>query len=75
MTVDDKTPILVGSGQYVEREATLNPPMHLAAQASAAAIADTGGSDVAAAIDTIAVVKIFSVGRSSNWCQPEASRL
>ena len=69
MTVDDKTPILVGSGQYVEREATLNPPMHLAAQASAAAIADTGGSDVAAAIDTIAVVKIFS-DSAKMWACP-----
>lgn len=60
MAGGDNTPIIVGAGQYVEREATLNSPMHLASEAAGAAIADCGGKNIAAAIDTIAVVKLFS---------------
>jgi acetyl-CoA C-acetyltransferase len=60
MTVHDNTPILVGAGQYVEREAGDSSPMKIASAAAANAIDACGGSQVAAAIDTIAVVKIFS---------------
>jgi acetyl-CoA C-acetyltransferase len=84
MSIPDNTPILVGAGQYVEREASLNSPMHLASCAAKAAIADTGGSNVAAAIDTIAVVKLFSdstkmwacpFGRSDNPPQSIAAEI
>ena len=54
------TPILVGAGQAVDREATPNSPMAIASRAAAAALADCQASNVAAQIDTIAVVKIFS---------------
>jgi acetyl-CoA C-acetyltransferase len=60
MPVNDNTPILVGAGQYVEREATATSPMGIASAAAQAAIASCGGSKIAEAIDTIAVVKIFS---------------
>ena len=73
--VPDNTPILVGAGQVVEREATHNSPMNLASRAAAAAVENCGGSGVAQAIDTIAVVRLFSdsapmwacpFGRSNN---------
>jgi acetyl-CoA C-acetyltransferase len=60
MAVNDNTPILVGAGQTVEREATATAPMGLASRAAANAIKACGGQGVAAAIDTIAVVKMFS---------------
>jgi len=57
MTIAPNTPILVGAGQYVQRDATLESPMQLASRAAAAAVADCGGQGVAEAIDTIAVVR------------------
>ena len=66
MNVSDNTPILVGAGQYVERKPTESSPMHIAASAAQAALAATGGSGVVQAIDTIAVIKIFS-DSSSLW--------
>jgi acetyl-CoA C-acetyltransferase len=60
-TMPDNTPVLVGAGQSVEREATASSPMAIASRAAAQAIADTqGNAGLAAAIDTIAVIKIFS---------------
>ena len=60
----DSTPILVGAGQVVEREANDISPMALASQAAVNAIKDceaTGGAAVIAkAIDTICVTKLFS---------------
>ena len=73
--IPDNTPVLVGAGQVVEREATHNSPMNLASRAAADAVADCGGRDIAAAIDTIAMVRLFSdsapmwacpFGRSNN---------
>lgn len=84
MAISDNTPILVGAGQYVEREATATAPMGLASKAAAAAIAASGGSGIPGAIDTIAVVKIFSdmaklwetnQGRSNNPPQSIASAI
>jgi acetyl-CoA C-acetyltransferase len=78
------TPVLVGAGQTVEREATDASPMALAARAAAAAIEDCAAPAIAAAIDTIAVVKLFSdsvprwagpFGRSNNPPQSIASRI
>jgi acetyl-CoA C-acetyltransferase len=84
MGVADNTPIIVGAGQYVEREAGPTSPMGIASRAAQAAVDACGGSDVAAAIDTVAVVKIFSdsakmwatdQGRSNNPPQSVAKAI
>ena len=67
--IPGSTPILVGAGQYVERGATAEAPSALAARAAAAALADAGGDALAAAIDTIAVVRFFS-DSSPLWACP-----
>ena len=59
-TLPDNTPILVGSGQVVQREATADAPMQLAALASAIAIAECGAKNIAPQIDTLCVTKLFS---------------
>lgn len=60
----DSTPILVGAGQVVAREANDLSPMAIASQAAANAVEDSQASDgavaVAQAIDTICVTKLFS---------------
>jgi acetyl-CoA C-acetyltransferase len=81
---NDLTPIIVGAGQCVEREYTESSPMDLAGRAASAAIAASGGTGVAEAIDTIAMVKIFSdsaplwatkLGSSNNPPQSVAKRI
>lgn len=83
IALDDNTPVLVAAGQYVEREASLNSPMELAASAAKAALQDAKLED-ASAIDTIAVVRLFSdsapnwhtsFGRSNNPPQSIANRI
>lgn len=73
--IPGSTPILVGAGQYVERGTSTESPSRLAARAAAAALADAGGNALAAAIDTVAVVRFFAdsaplwgcpFGRSNN---------
>ncbi len=56
----DNTPLLVGAGQVVQREATADSPMMLAAEAARRALAHAGGDGLAGAIDTIAVTRLFS---------------
>ena len=84
MTAADNTPVIVGAGQCVEREYTESAPMDLAGRAASAAIEASAGQGVADAIDTIAVVKIFSdsaplwaskLGRSNNPPQSVAKRI
>jgi len=58
--VGANTPVLVGAGQEVEREARDTAPMALAAAAARAALADAGGRGVAAAIDTVCVTRLFT---------------
>jgi acetyl-CoA C-acetyltransferase len=69
------TPILVASGEVVEREPTDTPPMALAVRAAREALLATGASGVADAVDTVSVTRLFSdsmgpwkcpFGRSSN---------
>ena len=60
----DSTPILVGVGQYTGREEDPRKalsPMGIAAEAARAALSDTGldPTQLAAAIDALAVVRIF----------------
>jgi len=86
----DSTPILVGAGQFTDRET--NPeiaqsPMGVAAMAAQAALNDVGaGSSLASAIDTLAVVRIFqdsykrprvatSFGRAENPPRAVARRI
>ena len=78
------TPILVGAGQVVEREAGDAAPMEVASRAAANAVADSGASEIASAIDTICVTRLFSDtgrlfpckwGRSDNPPQSIAQRL
>ena len=86
----DSTPILVGAGQFTDRET--NPeiaqsPMGVAAMAAQAALIDAGaGSSLASAIDTLAVVRIFqdsykrprvatSFGRAENPPRAVARRI
>ena len=46
------TPVLIGAGQYVEREAGDTSPMQLAARAALAALDNTADRKLAASIDT-----------------------
>lgn len=61
--MQDSTPILVGAGQFTEKDVSpelAHPPMGIAAEAAKAAIADTGiGDTLAAVIDTIVAIRIF----------------
>ncbi|BFM15716.1 acetyl-CoA acetyltransferase [Maricurvus nonylphenolicus] len=67
--VPDWMPVLIGAGQTVEREATADSPMALASKAAMAAVEDTEANGVAAAIDTIAVIRIFSDSSKAWSCQ------
>lgn len=85
--VDQRTPVLVGVGQFTER---LGEPdyrgmsaVELATEAARAAVADCGGRDVAAAIDTVAGVRQFEIsglapaplGKSDNYPRSVARRI
>lgn len=68
--VEDSTPILIGAGQFTEKNvapADAHPPMGVAAEAAKAALADTGKSEeIAKAIDTIVAIRIFP----DSWNRP-----
>jgi len=60
--IDPRTPILVGGAQFTQRTAKSDvraslSPIDMLAKVAADALADTGSSNLAAAIDTIAVVR------------------
>jgi acetyl-CoA C-acetyltransferase len=80
----DWTPVLVGAGQLVQREAGDASPMTLASMAAARAVADCGVPEIVSAIDTICVTRLFSDtgdiwpcewGRSDNPPQSVAAQL
>ena len=86
--MEDTTPIIIGGGQYTQKEADPLkglPPMGVAAEAARAALADTGQADaIARAIDTIAIVRIFpdssparghELGRADNPGRAVARRI
>ena len=90
MSVDPRTPVIVGVGQASERLDTDGyqrlSPVGLAAAAAAEALADTGADPaaVAAAIDTVAGVRQFEnsvpgarapLGRSDNYPRSVAGRI
>ncbi len=62
MTIDPRTPVLVGLAQSVDRTSAPGEglsPQEMMAAVSRAAIADSGGNGVEAAIDCVTVVRLF----------------
>ena len=61
--MEDSTPIVVGGGQFTEKEfhpEKSQPPMGIAGEAAKAAVVDTGiGDSIAAHIDTVVSIRIF----------------
>ena len=59
----DYTPVLIGGGQYTQKEFSIeraHPPMGIAAEASKKAILDAGiGEEITKYIDTIVSTRIF----------------
>jgi len=74
----ESTPIIIGAGQYMERDVPLSralPPMGIAARAAAAALRDAGGdAPLAGLIDTLAVVRIFPDSRNRPRLDPGFGR-
>ena len=64
----DTTPILVGAGQVVQREATADSPMMLAAEAARRAVEYAGGKGLLEAIDTVAVTRLFADSMGMKPC-------
>ncbi|HZZ89937.1 MAG TPA: acetyl-CoA acetyltransferase, partial [Caulobacteraceae bacterium] len=88
MAATDNTPILIGVGEASERidaaDYAALSPVELASRAAAAAVADAGGEDVAAAIDVIAAIRQFEVsgpgarppfGASNNFARSVGKRI
>ena len=62
-SLDPRTPVVVGVGQVEQRvtdPATAREPVALLADAARAATTDSGASGLAAAVDTVAVIKILT---------------
>ncbi len=61
--LENSTPIIIGGGQFTEKDVSpekAHPPMGIAGEAAKAAIFDTGlGKSIANQIDTIAAIRIF----------------
>ncbi len=68
--MEDRTPVLIGAGQFTERNIEprlAQPPMGIAAEAAKAALLDCGnGRSVADAIDTLVAIRIFP----DSWNRP-----
>ncbi len=61
--IDPRTPVLVGVAQYVDRDsepADALSPADMLARVARGAIADSGGRDIAAALDTVTVIRLFA---------------
>ncbi|HLJ53229.1 MAG TPA: hypothetical protein VKT24_07575, partial [Rhizomicrobium sp.] len=62
-TIDPQTPVLVGAAQFTQRTAREGrlkeslDPIAMLTEVSRRAIADTGAQNLAAALDTVAVVR------------------
>lgn len=72
MQLPDNTPVIIGAAQHVERlqpdaQPPFSAPMELASTASGLALQDAGVS--ARAVDTIAVIRLFS-DASAIWASP-----
>ncbi|OBY33655.1 acetyl-CoA acetyltransferase [Mycolicibacter kumamotonensis] len=91
MSIDPRTPVVVGVGQAAERiddaDYRAMSPVELAAAAAQAALADCGASDaaqVASAIDTVVATRQFEIsipntpaplGKSNNFPRSVARRI
>lgn len=88
MTIDPRTPVLVGVGQFTERIDAADykglSSVELAAAAAAAALEDTGvPAAVASAVDTVVGIRQFEIsgpgmaplGRSTNYPRSVAARV
>jgi acetyl-CoA C-acetyltransferase len=86
-SVDPRTPVLVGVGQFTER---IDDPSYrgmsaveLATEAARAALADTGAKGVAKAVDTVFALRQFEIsgpmpatlGKSNNYPRSVMNRL
>ena len=71
MTLDPRTPVLVGAGQLTHRDGTVPPPLELMVAAARAAAADAGagGDALLARAQSVAVVDLFS------WPVPDPGAL
>lgn len=76
----DRTPILVGAGQYVGRDMSspdkLRSPLDIAGIAAQRALADTGANvPLGGQVDTLVVIRMFehSVGDRGMWPNPFGS--
>ena len=61
--VHSRTPVLVGVAQYVDRDSEPQvalSPADMLATVARGAVADSGGTDIEAAIDTVAVIRLFA---------------
>ncbi len=61
--IDPRTPVLVGVAQYngrVDNVLEALPPAEMLATVANGAVTDSAGHDVAAAIDTVAVIRMFA---------------
>ena len=61
--IDPRTPVLVGVAQYVDRDsepAAALSPADMLARVARGAIVDSGGRGVEAALDTVAVIRLFA---------------
>src|SRR6185295_17706038 len=61
--VEDSTPILVGCGEVTDLTTPVEvgrSPFDLIAEAGRLALADAGGKGLAAAIDTVAMLRLFA---------------
>lgn len=84
---DSAIPILVGSGDVTDMTTPIEKgrsPFDIAAEAGRLALADTGSADIAAVIDTVAMIRLFSdtshrfatrLGTSTNPPRSVARRL
>ena len=69
MTLDPRTPVIVGVGQSIAREESDElSPLALMREASAAALADTAAGEIAKRVQSVAVVECFS------WPVPDPAR-
>ena len=85
--VDPRTPVLVGVGQFTERVDDAGyrgmSAVELAAAATRAALADTGVSNAAAAVDTVYALRQFEIsgpmpatlGKSNNYPRSVMNRV
>ena len=59
-SIHPRSPVVIGVGQFVNRDQPGREPVELMAEAVRAAVDDSGAGGVVDAVDTVAVVPTFS---------------